>query len=58
MSTNRRQFFVTSSLVLAGGALGRVRLLAGQPAQAPPVTAFTDLRGNVGIFTGRGGTIG
>jgi cyclase len=58
MSTNRRQFLATSSLVLAGGALGRVSLLAQQPAQTPPVTAFTDLRGNVGIFAGRGGTIG
>jgi glyoxylase-like metal-dependent hydrolase (beta-lactamase superfamily II) len=33
---------------------------AAQPpaAQAPVVTAFTDLRRNVGIFTARGGTIG
>ena len=58
MSTNRRCFLVTSSLALAGSALGRFRLLAGQPAQSPPATTFTDLRGQVGLFTGRGGTIG
>jgi len=58
MSTNRRRFLVTSSMALAGSALGRFRLLAGQPAQSPPATAFTDLRGQVGLFTGRGGTIG
>jgi glyoxylase-like metal-dependent hydrolase (beta-lactamase superfamily II) len=58
MSPNRRQFLVTSSLALAGGALGRIGLAAGQPAQTPPDTAFISLRGSVGVFTGRGGTIG
>ena len=64
MSTNRREFLTTASFVLAGGALGRAGLLARQPSQpappsqAPPAPAFTDLRGNVGIFTARGGTIG
>jgi cyclase len=61
MSTNRREFLTTASIVLAGGALGRAGLLAQQPPQppqAPPAPAFTDLRGNVGIFTARGGTIG
>jgi cyclase len=58
MSTTRRQFLVTSSLVLAGSALERARVLAGQPAATPPVTSFVDLRGTVGIFNGRGGTIG
>jgi cyclase len=58
MSTNRREFLATSSLVLAGSALGSFRLLAGQAPQTPPATAFVDLRGNVGIFTGGGGTIG
>jgi glyoxylase-like metal-dependent hydrolase (beta-lactamase superfamily II) len=40
-------------------AFARVPLLAqgGQP-QAPPQTTFTDIRRNVGIFTGQGGTIG
>ena len=59
MSTNRREFLATASLVLAGGAFGRVALAARRQAQAPPpAPAFTDLRGNIGIFTARGGTIG
>jgi glyoxylase-like metal-dependent hydrolase (beta-lactamase superfamily II) len=57
----RRQFLVTSSAVVTG-ALTRLPLLAQQPAagqQPPPApTVFTPLRGNVGIFTGAGGTIG
>ncbi|MBA3270806.1 MAG: MBL fold metallo-hydrolase, partial [Acidobacteria bacterium] len=59
MSVDRRQFLTTSSLALAGAAFPGARLW-GQPAQtpAPPVTAFTDIRRNVGIFTGQGGTIG
>jgi glyoxylase-like metal-dependent hydrolase (beta-lactamase superfamily II) len=44
---------------LAGAAFVRVPLLGqGGQAQAPPQTAFTDIRRNVGIFTGQGGTIG
>jgi len=58
MSTNRREFLTSSSIVLAASALGRWPLLAEQPPQATPAPAFTDLRGNVGMFTGRGGTIG
>jgi glyoxylase-like metal-dependent hydrolase (beta-lactamase superfamily II) len=58
---DRRRFLTTSSLALAGSALARVPLLGQAPAaQAPPPvqTAFEDIRRNVGIFTGRGGTIG
>jgi cyclase len=61
MSVDRRHFLTTSSLALAGTALARVPLIGqAPPAQAPPptVTAFEDIRRNVGIFTGRGGTIG
>jgi cyclase len=58
MSTTRRRFVVTSSLALAGGALRRMPVLAQQPAPTPPATAFTNVRGSVGIFTGSGGTIG
>ncbi len=58
MSPSRREFLSTASIVMAGSALGRVPAFARQAAQAPPAPAFTDLRGNVGIFTGRGGTIG
>jgi cyclase len=56
---DRRQFLTTSSLALAGTAFTRVPLF-GQPTQpqAPPQTTFTDIRRNVGIFTGQGGTIG
>ncbi len=66
MTFDRRQFLTTSTLVLAGSALGRLPL-AGQtpPAQpppqtpaAPPVTTFVDIRRNAGYFTGQGGTIG
>jgi glyoxylase-like metal-dependent hydrolase (beta-lactamase superfamily II) len=48
-----------ASFVVAGAASFRVALLAqaGQP-QTPPPTTFTDIRRNVGIFTGQGGTIG
>lgn len=42
-----------------GTALTRVSVLSQAPQpQAPPTTAFTDIRRNVGIFTGQGGTIG
>ena len=61
MTVDRRRFLTTSSLALAGSALARVPLIGQAPAaQAPPptVTAFEDIRRNVGIFTGRGGTIG
>ena len=60
MTFDRRTFLTTSSLALAGTAFGRAPLL-GQPAQtppAPPVTKFEDIRRNVGLFTGQGGTIG
>lgn len=55
MNIDRRRFIVVSSGALAAAPLAR--LLAQTPA-APAVTAFTDVRRNVGIFTGRGGTIG
>jgi glyoxylase-like metal-dependent hydrolase (beta-lactamase superfamily II) len=54
MQIDRRQFIVLSS-----GALAVVpRLVGGQTPAPPPVTTFTDVRRNVGIFTARGGTIG
>jgi glyoxylase-like metal-dependent hydrolase (beta-lactamase superfamily II) len=61
MKPNRREFILTSSLAVAGGAFGSVRLLAQQPAAgaAPPVVPqFASLRRNVGTFTARGGTMG
>jgi cyclase len=58
MKLSRRELFVTSSV-----ALGTVSRAFGQVAPVPaalppPETSYDPLRGNVGIFTGRGGTIG
>jgi cyclase len=52
---NRREFIRSSLVISASLAAARAR------AQAPaaiPATPFRPLRGDVGIFTGRGGTIG
>ena len=55
---NRRQFMTSSSMGLAGLAVGR-RVWAQAPAaQAPPETKFEELRRGVGMFIGSGGTIG
>lgn len=57
MSPTRRDFVATTAMTALGVALGRPLLaLAQQPAQATPV--FTPLRGGVGTFTMRGGTVG
>ena len=53
---NRREF-IRSSLVLSAG-LAAGRRLGAQAAPAPSAFNFQPLRGGVGIFTGRGGTIG
>ena len=58
MTWTRRQFVVTSSMAAAGSALARVPLLGLQPTPPPTVTNFEKVRGSVGLFTGRGGTIG
>ena len=50
---SRRDFFATSSL-----AVGTLARALGQTPPEPPQTSFDPLRGNVGIFSGRGGTIG
>jgi glyoxylase-like metal-dependent hydrolase (beta-lactamase superfamily II) len=54
----RRDFLTTSSLALAGAAFVRVPLIGQGGQQSPPQTAFTDIRRNVGVFTGQGGAIG
>ena len=56
---NRRDF-IRSSLVLSAGVAvaGRLRAQGAPAAPAVSATQFTPLRGDVGIFTGRGGTIG
>lgn len=59
---NRRDFLIRSSLLVSAGLLPRALRAADAPAatptKPPPVTEFRPLRRNVGIFTGRGGTIG
>ena len=55
---NRREF-IRSALVLSAGASVAYRLGAQAAAPAPvPATQFRALRRDVGVFTGRGGTIG
>ena len=62
MPLNRREFIVTSSLAATAGALRPASLFGQQaPAQAPAapvVPTFEAVRGNVGTFTARGGTMG
>jgi cyclase len=68
---NRRDFLVRSSLLASAGLLARSSLFAQTPAAAPTVPVktpagpmakwipeFRPLRNGVGLFTGRGGTIG
>jgi len=51
---NRRDFIIQTSLFTAGTAFALPRLLSGFTR----AEVFTPLRRNVGIFQGRGGTIG
>jgi cyclase len=53
----RRQFINSSAVALAGTAVSRLGIAQPQ-APAPTITKFEDVRRNVGIFSGRGGTIG
>lgn len=57
---NRRDFLIRSSVLASSTLLFRNRLFSQTPAAKPPsgFTEFKDLRGNVGVFTGRGGSIG
>lgn len=54
---NRRDFLLRSSLLVSAGVLARASLQA-QPAAPAMLGAFRPLRRNVGLYTGRGGTIG
>lgn len=58
MTWSRRQFVWTSSMAAAGGVLRGLPVLGQQPAAPPTVTRFELVRNKVGLFTGRGGTIG
>ena len=58
MPPSRRDFLATSAAIAAGAILGRpLHVSASQTSRmAQPV--FTPIRGNVGTFTMRGGTVG
>lgn len=56
MSISRRRFLATSAAAAVAGTFARPLLAASWQAQPSPT--FTPLRGNVGTFTMRGGTIG
>jgi cyclase len=66
MTYTRRDLLRLTALTVTATGAGRHFAFGQAPAaQAPaaapppaPVTAFTDLRRNIGIFTARGGTIG
>lgn len=64
---NRRDFLVSSSLLVSAGLVARAQSAAPAASSAapvakapppPPVTEFRPLRRNVGLFTARGGSIG
>ncbi|MGH9410395.1 MAG: MBL fold metallo-hydrolase [Vicinamibacterales bacterium] len=57
MQLDRRAFLQLSTAAMAMAPFARLAAQTRPPAR-PLVTAFTDLRRNIGIFTGRGGTIG
>jgi len=57
MSPTRRDFLAASTLAAVAGTLGRPSLALAQQAP-PPQPLFIPIRGNVGIFIMRGGTIG
>lgn len=60
MSPSRREFLAATAALAAGSAFrpGAAMASLGRPLTAPRRRDFTELRGNVGIFTERGGTIG
>ncbi len=53
---NRRDFIIHSSLVASSTLLLKTRLFGQAPAAS--FTEFKPIRGDVGVFTGRGGSIG
>ena len=57
MTLTRRDFLLTSSAAALAGAFRPV-LLSARQAAAPVTPDFKEVRGGVGIFTARGGTIG
>ncbi len=55
---SRRAFLGGSAVAVVGGAVAPRWARAWQQQPAPVTPVFTDIRRNVGFFTGRGGTIG
>src|SRR3954464_8599584 len=56
---DRRQFVSTTSLAMIAAALKELPLAGFQAPTPPPLNpTFEDLRRGVGLFSGRGGTIG
>jgi cyclase len=55
---SRRDFFVTSSVALGTLTTRAWAQNPAAPAPPPTLTSFDVLRGNVGVFSGRGGFIG
>ncbi len=55
---SRRDFLAGSAVAVVGGAVAPRWARAWQQQPAPVTPVFTDIRRNVGFFTGRGGTIG
>ncbi|HEX5476215.1 MAG TPA: MBL fold metallo-hydrolase [Vicinamibacterales bacterium] len=58
MSISRRRFLLLSSAAAASAPFARLRAQAPASPRASSPTAFESVRRNVGVFTGRGGTIG
>lgn len=60
MALSRRDFLATTAAAVGATTLGRTAWLSAWQQQQPqPINpVYTDIRRNVGFFTGRGGTIG
>jgi glyoxylase-like metal-dependent hydrolase (beta-lactamase superfamily II) len=59
MTFSRRDFLATSAVGVVAGTFGRPSFARAWQQQPAPITpVFAEIRGNVGYFTGRGGTIG
>jgi glyoxylase-like metal-dependent hydrolase (beta-lactamase superfamily II) len=59
MPLTRRDFLATSVLGTAATAIGGSTIVRAWQQPAPQITpVFTPIRGDVGFFTGRGGTVG
>ena len=59
MSLTRRAFITTTVLGTTGAALRSASILGAWQQPAPQITpVFTPIRGDVGFFTARGGTVG